>query len=69
MNQYNQAIIKTSSEVVREGLRLYQEKQVKSKLKILQKLIKEGEESGDSVEWDLNEFLNRMDSNTNDNSK
>jgi len=60
---------KTTSEVVREGLRLLQEKQAESKLKILQKLIQEGEESGNSVEWNLNEFLIRMDSKTNEKSK
>jgi len=57
---------KTTSEVVREGLRLLQEKQAESKLKILQNLIQEGEESGDSIEWRKQEFLNRMDANIND---
>jgi len=60
---------KTTSEVVREGLRLLQEKQAESKLKVLQGLIQEGIESGDSTEWDLNEFLKRMDSKTNEDTK
>ena len=51
---------KTNSEVVRDGLRLLQEKQAESKLKTLRKLIDEGENSGDPVDWDVNDFLNRM---------
>jgi len=57
---------KTTSEVVREGLRLLQEKQAESKLKILQNLIQEGEESGESFKWDMQDFLSRMDANIND---
>ena len=57
---------KTTSEVVREGLRLLQEKQAKSKLKILQDLIKEGENSGVATNWDMGDFLKRMDAKTND---
>lgn len=52
---------KTTSEVVREGLRLLQEKQAGSQLRVLRKLIKEGEESGVAKEWNLNKFLVRMD--------
>jgi antitoxin ParD1/3/4 len=51
---------KTNSEVVREGLRLLQEKQAASKLETLRKLIDEGENSGEPVDWDVNEFLGRM---------
>ena len=51
---------KTNSEVVREGLRLLQEKQAASKLEELRKLIDEGENSGEPVDWDLNEFLDRV---------
>lgn len=51
---------KTNSEVVRDGLRLLQEKQAKSKLETLRKLIDEGENSGDPVDWNVNEFLSRM---------
>ncbi|NQZ08473.1 MAG: type II toxin-antitoxin system ParD family antitoxin [Algicola sp.] len=51
---------KTNSEVVRDGLRLLQEKQAASKLETLRKLIDEGENSGEPVDWDVNDFLNRM---------
>jgi antitoxin ParD1/3/4 len=51
---------KTNSEVVREGLRLLQEKQAASKLETLRRLIDEGENSGEPVGWDVNEFLDRM---------
>lgn len=60
---------KTTSEVVREGLRLLQEKQAGSKLKILQNLIQEGEDSGEAIEWSMQDFLSRMDAKTNDNNK
>ena len=60
---------KTTSEVVREGLRLLQEKQAKSKLKILQNLIQEGEDSGAVKAWSMKEFLSRMDAKTHDNNK
>ncbi|PHM67971.1 type II toxin-antitoxin system ParD family antitoxin [Xenorhabdus sp. KJ12.1] len=48
---------KTNSEVVREGLRLLQEKQAESKLEVLRQLIDEGDSSGEAVTWDLNNFL------------
>ncbi len=51
---------KTNSEVVREALRLLQEKQAASKLETLRRLIDEGESSGEPVDWDVNEFLDRM---------
>ena len=53
-------IYKTNSEVIREGLRLLQEKQAASKLETLRQLIKEGEDSGDAGEWNADEFLKRM---------
>jgi len=59
---------KTTSEVVREGLRLLQEKQANSKLTALRKLIKEGEDSGISQDWDFDEFIKRMDAQTNEKS-
>ena len=52
--------------MVREGLRLLQEKQAQSKLKMLQQLIKEGEDSGIATTWNIDEFLTRMDAKTND---
>jgi antitoxin ParD1/3/4 len=60
---------KTTSEVVREGLRLLQEKQAESKLKILQNLIQEGEDSGVASEWSMQDFLSRMDAKTDDKNK
>jgi len=51
---------KTHSEVVREGLRLLQEKQAASKLEVLRRLIDEGENSGEPVNWDANKFLKQM---------
>jgi len=53
-------IYKTNSEVIREGLRLLQEKQANSKLETLRQLISEGEESGDAYEWNADKFLKRM---------
>ena len=51
---------KTNSEVVREGLRLLQEKRASSKLAVLRKLIDEGENSGDPVPWNVDKFLQHM---------
>jgi antitoxin ParD1/3/4 len=51
---------KTNSEVIREGLRLLQERQAASKLETLRRLIDEGENSGDPVDWNVNEFLTRL---------
>jgi len=51
---------KTNSEVVRDGLRLLQEKQAASKLETLRRLIDEGEDSGEPVDWNVNEFLDRV---------
>jgi len=49
-----------TSEVVREGLRLLQEKKAKSNLQQLRNLIDEGEQSGDLLAWNVNDFLRRM---------
>lgn len=54
---------KTNSEVVRDGLRLLQEKQASSKLETLRQLIDEGENSGTAVDWDVSEFLKLMKKN------
>lgn len=51
---------KTTSEVVREGLRLLQERTAASKLLQLQQLIQEGENSPELTEWNVDEFLTRM---------
>ena len=51
---------KTTSEVVREGLRLLQEKSEQSQLQKLRELIDEGENSGEAVEWDFQSFLSEM---------
>ncbi|MBL4909207.1 MAG: type II toxin-antitoxin system ParD family antitoxin [Alteromonadaceae bacterium] len=54
---------KTNSEVIRDGLRLFQEKQAASKLETLRKLIDEGENSGEAVDWNVNDFLSQMKKN------
>ena len=54
---------KTNIEVVRDGLRLLQEKQAESKLETLRQLIDEGENSGDVVRLNADEFLKRMKMN------
>ena len=51
---------KTNSEVVREGLRLLQERRASSKLAVLRKLIDEGEDSGDPLHWNVDKFLQHM---------
>lgn len=56
----NSGDYKTNSEVLRESLRLFREKQADSKLEKLRKLIDEGESSGVPVEWSADEFLIRM---------
>ena len=48
---------KTNSEVVREGLRLLMEKQAASKIELLKRLIQQGDDSGEDITWDINEFL------------
>ena len=44
----------TASEMVREGLRLLEEKEADSKLEALRQALLEGEESGDAGELDMN---------------
>ena len=45
------------SEVIREGLRLLEEKYANSKLEQLRKLIDEGLNSGEAEDWNAKEFL------------
>ncbi len=52
---------KTNSEVIREGLRLLKERHAASKLEMLRKLIDEGENSGESINWNLDRFLDQND--------
>jgi antitoxin ParD1/3/4 len=56
----NTGSYRSNSEVLRESLRLLREKQASSKLEQLRHLIDEGEESGDPLMWNSNEFLDRM---------
>jgi antitoxin ParD1/3/4 len=51
---------RSNSEVLRESLRLLREKQAASKLEQLRHLIDEGEDSGDPLMWNAQEFLERM---------
>jgi antitoxin ParD1/3/4 len=51
---------RSNSEVLRESLRLLREKQAKSKLEQLRHLIDEGENSGDPLMWNAQEFFERM---------
>jgi antitoxin ParD1/3/4 len=48
------------SEVVREGLRLLQERTAQSSLAQLRALIDEGESSGDPVAWNKDAFMEKM---------
>ncbi len=52
---------KTTSEVVRAGLRLLQEQAANSKLERLKKLIAEGDNSKELENWDVEDFLARME--------
>jgi antitoxin ParD1/3/4 len=49
----------SASEVVREGLRLLEERE--TKLDVLRKAIREGFDSGPSVAFDVEEFLLEME--------
>lgn len=55
---------RSNSEVLRESLRLLREKQAGSKLEQLRHMIDEGEGSGDPLEWNAQEFLERMKKTT-----
>ena len=48
------------SEIIREALRLLQEKKAGSKLQQLRSLIEEGDNSGDMVNWSAQDFITRM---------
>ena len=48
------------SEVIREGLRLLREKNARSRLTELRRLIDAGDNSGHAVPWDAKKFLSRM---------
>lgn len=51
---------RTQSEVVRDSLRLLRERQAATKLENLRKLIQEGMDSGEPIEWDVDVFLKKM---------
>jgi antitoxin ParD1/3/4 len=51
---------RSNSEVLRESIRLLREKQAGSKLKQLRHMIDEGVASGSPLEWNAQEFLERM---------
>lgn len=51
---------RSNSEVLRESIRLLREKQAGSKLEQLRHMIDEGEGSGEPLEWNAQEFLERM---------
>ncbi|WP_426508391.1 type II toxin-antitoxin system ParD family antitoxin [Serratia proteamaculans] len=48
---------RTPSEVIRESVRTLRERTAASKLEELRRLIAEGENSGDTVEWDRDVFM------------
>jgi len=54
-------IYKTNNEVIRDGLGLLQEKQDKSELERLRKLIDDSENSGKAHSWDMNKFLKNVE--------
>lgn len=56
---------KTTSEVVRDGLRLLQEKNAESNLQKLRNLIDDGESSGEATAVNADDFLTRMRKMTN----
>ncbi|HEO9034232.1 MULTISPECIES: type II toxin-antitoxin system ParD family antitoxin [Serratia] len=51
---------RTPSEVIRESVRTLRERTATSKLEELRRLIAEGENSGESVEWDRDVFMERI---------
>lgn len=51
---------RSNSEVLRESIRLLREKQAGSKLEQLRHMIDKGEGSGEPLEWNAQEFLERM---------
>ena len=52
---------KSASEVVRDGLRLLEERESFREIKLteLRRLVREGQESGLGVPWDLEDFQSR----------
>ena len=54
----------SQSEVIREGLRLLQEKKAESKLEMLKQLIAEGDQSGEAQDFEIESFLQRMNAET-----
>jgi len=48
---------RTPSEVIRESVRTLRERTAASKLEELRRLIAEGENSGNAVEWDRDVFM------------
>jgi antitoxin ParD1/3/4 len=56
---------KNASEVIRAGLRLLEDDE--NQLQALRAAIKEGDDSGEAVEFDLNLFLESMNSSVEQN--
>ncbi|NMD82230.1 type II toxin-antitoxin system ParD family antitoxin [Klebsiella sp. DNRA6] len=50
---------RTQSEVIRESLRLFREKQAESRLQALRDLLAEGLSSGEPVAWEKDAFLKK----------
>lgn len=51
---------RTPSEVIRESVRTLRERTAASTLEELRRLIAEGENSGNAVEWDPDVFMERI---------
>ncbi len=65
LGEFIESLIQTGgynnqSEVIRAGLQLLREKTVSPKLSQLRYLIDEGEDSGDSMLWDMDTFLEKQ---------